>query len=62
MGTKGTTKSFAVLAGLSVAAFSLFAALWVNGNIPLPAAIATSFILGLTTFLATMKGAARKSN
>lgn len=62
MGTKGTTKSFAVLAGLLVAAFSLFAALWVNGNIPWPAATATSFILGVATFMATNKGTARKSN
>ncbi len=62
MGTKSRTKMFAVFAGLLVAAFSLFAALWVNGNIPLPAATATSFILGLATFLATVKGAARKSN
>lgn len=62
MGTKSTTKFFAVLAGLLVTAFSLFAALWVNGNIPLPAATATSFILGAATFLATVKGAARKSN
>ena len=62
MGIKGRTKLFAVLAGLLVAAFSLFAALWVNGNIPLPAATATSFILGMATFLATIKGTASKSN
>jgi HAMP domain-containing protein len=62
MGTKGRTKIFAVLAGLLVAAFSLFAALWVNGNIPLPAATATSFILGMATFLATIKDTARKCN
>lgn len=61
MGTKGTTKLFAVLAGVLVAVFSLFAALWVNGNIPLPAAAATSFVLGVGTYLATIKGTARKS-
>ncbi|MFF2317379.1 hypothetical protein ACFVTE_14025 [Arthrobacter sp. NPDC058097] len=41
-----------MLAGLSVAAVSLFAA-WVSGNIPLPAVLATSLILGVVTFLAT---------
>lgn len=58
MGTEGTTKVFA---GVLVAVFSLFAALWVNGNIPLPAAAATSFVLGVGTYLATIKGTARKS-
>jgi len=37
------------------AAFPRFAALWVNGNIPHPAALATSYILGLATFLAMGK-------
>ncbi len=36
MGTKGKSTTFSFLAGLAVATFSLFAALWVNGNIPLP--------------------------
>ncbi|MGJ3192087.1 hypothetical protein FQP90_09055 [Paenarthrobacter nitroguajacolicus] len=61
MGTKSRTKMFAVLAGVLVAAFSLFAALWVNGNIPWPAATATSLILGVATFLATFKGNARQA-
>jgi hypothetical protein len=62
VGTKGKTKLFAVFAGLMVVAFSLFAALWVNGKIPLPTAISTSFILGVATFLATARVAARKSS
>jgi hypothetical protein len=60
MGTRNKTKVFATFAGLLVAAISLFGALWVNGNIPLPAAIATSLILGVATFLATGQGATRK--
>jgi hypothetical protein len=56
---KGTT--FAVVAGLSVAAISLLAA-WVNGNIPLPAVFATSLVLGGATFLATSRQGAKKSS
>jgi hypothetical protein len=61
MGTKSRTRTFAILAGLSVAAFSLFSALWVNGNIPVNTAIAVSLILGVATFLATSKSTAGKS-
>ncbi|MFJ6454043.1 hypothetical protein [Paenarthrobacter sp. NPDC091669] len=56
MGTNGKTMTFSILSGLAVAAFSLFAALWVNGNIPAAAAISTSFILGVAVFLATARG------
>lgn len=55
MGTKGENKMFSVSAGLGVAAFSLFAALWVNGNIPPATAIATSLILGLAVFIITFR-------
>jgi hypothetical protein len=64
MGTKSRTRTrtFAILAGLSVAAFMLFSALWVNGNIPVNAAIAISLVLGVTTFLAMSKSSAGKSS
>jgi hypothetical protein len=62
MGTKSRTRTFAILAGLSVAAFMLFSALWVNGNIPVNAAIAISLVLGVTTFMAMSKSTAGKSS
>ncbi|WP_285248470.1 hypothetical protein [Pseudarthrobacter sp. efr-133-R2A-89] len=62
MGTEGRTRTFAILAGLSVAAFTLFSSLWVNGNIPFNAAIAISLVLGLATSLAMSKSTAGKSN
>jgi HAMP domain-containing protein len=52
MGSKRKNTGFSVAAGLLIAAFSLFAALWVNGNIPVHTALATSLILGMATFLA----------
>ena len=60
-GTRSRARIFAVLAGLSVAAFSLFGALWVNGNVPINTAIAVSLILGVATFLATSKSTVGKS-
>ena len=60
MGTKSRT--FAILVGLSVAAFSLFTNLWVNGNLPVNAALAISLVLGLGTFLTMSKSAAGKSS
>jgi hypothetical protein len=62
MGTKSRTRTYAILAGLSVAAFSLFSALWVNGNIPVNIAIAVSLVLGVTTFVAMSKSTAGKSS
>jgi hypothetical protein len=62
MGTKSRTRTFAILAGLSVAAFMLFSALWVNGNIPVNIAIAVSLVLGVTTFMAMSKSTAGKSS
>lgn len=56
MGAKGKKMTFSVFAGLAVAAFSLFAALWVNGNIPPVAAISTSLFLGVAVFVATARG------
>lgn len=61
MGTKSRTRTFAILAGLSVAAFMLFSTLWVNGNIPVNIAIAISLVLGVTAFLAMSKSTAGKS-
>jgi hypothetical protein len=64
MGKTIKGKTFAALAGLLVAAISLFAA-WANGNIPMPAVLSTAFILGVATFLATgskRKGSAKKSS
>lgn len=54
-------RTFAVGAGLSVAAISLLAS-WVNGNIPLPAVLATSLVLGAATFLATSRQGAKNSS
>ncbi|MCB5276036.1 hypothetical protein BJG92_03591 [Arthrobacter sp. SO5] len=62
MGTKSRTRTFAILAGLSVAAFSLFSNLWVNGNIPVNAAIAISLVLGPATSLAMSKSTAGKAS
>ena len=62
MGTKSRTRTFAILAGQSVAAFMLFSALWVNGNIPVNGAIAISLVLGGTTFLAMSRSTAGKSS
>ncbi|KRE81359.1 hypothetical protein [Arthrobacter sp. Soil764] len=61
MGKTINGRAFAVVAGLSVAAISLLAA-WVNGNIPLPAVLATSLILGVATFLATNRKDAKNSS
>jgi hypothetical protein len=61
MGKKIKGKTFAVFAGLSVAAVSVVTA-WVNGNIPLPAVLATSLVLGVATFLATSRQGAKKSS
>jgi hypothetical protein len=62
MGTRRRTTTIAILAGLSVSAFMLFSALWVNGNIPVNAAIAISLVLGVTTFLAMSKSTAGRSS
>lgn len=62
MGTRRRATMIAILAGLSVSAFMLFSALWVNGNIPVNAAIAISLVLGVTTFLAISKSTAGRSS
>lgn len=62
MVTRSRTTTIAILAGLSVSAFMLFSALWVNGNIPVNAAIAISLVLGVTTFLAMNKSTAGRSS
>lgn len=49
------------ISALFVAAFFLFAALWVNGNFPLPTAIGIALALGAGTYLAMSKGSARRA-
>jgi len=61
MGKTFKGRTFAVLAGLLVTAISLFAA-WANGNIPVPAAVSTAFVLGVGTFLATASGRSSKKS
>lgn len=50
------------LAGLSVAAFSLFSSPWVNGNVPLNITVEISVVLCLATSLAMTKRTAGKSS
>ncbi|MET3934887.1 hypothetical protein [Arthrobacter sp. OAP107] len=61
MGKTIKSRTFAVFAGLSVTAVSLLAS-WVNGNIPLPAVLATSLVLGVATFLATSRQGAKNAS
>lgn len=48
------------LSGLFVAAFFLFAALWVNGDFPVTTAVGIAVALGAGTYLAVSKSARRK--
>ena len=57
MNNEITMRLIPVVSALSVAAFFLFAALWVNGNFPFPIAI----VLGTGTYLAMAKGSSRKA-
>ncbi|MDJ0379191.1 hypothetical protein [Cryobacterium sp. PH31-L1] len=61
MSNKITRRLIPVISALSVAAFFLFAALWVNGNFPFPIALSIGIVLGTGTYLAMAKGSPRKA-
>ena len=61
MNNKITLRLIPVVSALSVAAFFLFAALWVNGNFPFPIALSIAIVLGTGTYLAMAKGSSRKA-
>lgn len=61
MNNKITTVIISLVSALLVAAFFLFAALWVNGNFPFPIALSIAIVLGAGTYLAMAKGSSRKA-
>ncbi|TFD09700.1 hypothetical protein E3T35_14595 [Cryobacterium sp. TMT1-2-2] len=61
MSNKIARRLIPVASALFVVAFFLFAALWVNGNFPVPIALSIAIVFGTGTYLAMAKGSSGKA-